>query len=219
MGVLKLPKLKVPRLWNPITLQADLRLKCGLKQSCSSRRDLSNGMWHATCTQGKRGDFWLLMVGSQTSNLTLSLSFGHNLCFKCPNEQCELILDIYISRAFQWYKKRHKPLSFDPCNRSLKFRKSIGTPSPKVGIALGVWGFTPSYSFTLSNTPGSMWCDSWASSCLRLLLALTPGLPLSLTPGLPLALTPGLPLGPQPCNPFALVASPKLRLWHISFLF
>jgi len=28
------------------------------------------------------------------------------------------------------------------------------------------------------------------------------------------ALTHGLPLGPQPCNPFALVASPKLGLRH-----
>jgi len=26
--------------------------------------------------------------------------------------------------------------------------------------------------------------------------------------------TPGLPLSPHPCNPFALVASPKLRLQH-----
>ncbi len=26
---------------------------------------------------------------------------------------------------------------------------------------------------------------------------------------------PGLPLGPHPCNPFALVASPKLRLRHM----
>ncbi len=45
-----------------------------------------------------------------------------------------------------------------------------------------------------------------------LLLALTPELPLALAPGLPLGLTLGLPLGPQPCNPFALVASPKLGL-------
>jgi hypothetical protein len=75
--------------------------------------------------------------------------------------------NIYASRAFQWYKERHKTLRFDPCNRSLKFRESTGTPSPKVGIALGVWGFTPSYSLTFSNTLGSMWCDSQASFCLN----------------------------------------------------
>jgi hypothetical protein len=40
-------------------------------------------------------------------------------------------------------------LSFDPWNHSLKFRKSTRTPSPKVGVALRVWGFTPSHFPTL----------------------------------------------------------------------
>jgi hypothetical protein len=111
--------------------------------------------------------------------LTPGPSFGHNLCFRCPNEQCEPISDIYVPRAFQWYKKRYKPLSFDPSNQSLKFWESTGTPSPKVGVALRVRGFTPSHFPTL---PGV--CDVIF----------------------------GLPLGPHPCNPFALVASPKLGL-------
>jgi hypothetical protein len=104
---------------------------------------------------------------------------GHNLCFKCPNEQCGPNLNNCILRAFQWYKDRHKPLSFDVWNRSLKFWKSTGTPFPKVGVALRVWRFIPSHFPTL---PGV--CD----------------------------VTPGLPLGPHPCNPFVLVASPKLGL-------
>jgi hypothetical protein len=91
-------------------------------------------------------DFFL--VRSQIASLTPGLSFGHNLCFRCPNEQCEPILDIYVLRAFKWYKESHKPLSFDPSNRSMKFWKSIWTPSPKVGVALGVWGFTPSHFLT-----------------------------------------------------------------------
>jgi len=70
-------------------------------------------------------------------------------------------------------------LSFDPSNWSLKFWESTGTPSPKVGVALGVWGLTPSHSPTLSGVYDVI---------------------------------PGLPLGPHPCNPFALVASPKLGL-------
>jgi hypothetical protein len=37
----------------------------------------------------------------QIDNLTLELSFGHNLCFKCPNGSCESILDFYVLRAFQ----------------------------------------------------------------------------------------------------------------------
>jgi hypothetical protein len=164
-------QMGLPRLWSLITLRADLGLQCGLKQSCRSRRDLFNGMSHVLCSQVFWVDSRLLVVESQNwqtpGNSTPDPSFGHNLCFRCPNEQCEPILDIYASRAFHWYKERYNPLRFDPCNRSLKFQESTGTPSPKVGVALGVWGFTPSYSLTLSNTPGSMWCDSRASSWLN----------------------------------------------------
>jgi hypothetical protein len=91
---------------------------------------------------------------------------------------------------------------FAPCCRALNIRESRRTPnpnfskcwaspphlarvglrqSPKVGVALGVWRFTPSHFLTL---PGV--CDA----TLR------------------------LPLGLHPCNPFALVASPKLGLRH-----
>jgi hypothetical protein len=146
VGVLKLPKLGVPQLWNPITLRTNLGSRCDLKQSCSSCQQLSNGIWHATCTQGNRGDSWLLVIRNQTSSLILGPSFGHNLCFRCPNEQCEPILDIYVPRAFQWYKEHLNPMRFDPCNRSLKIWKSIGIPIPKVGVHLGVWGFIPSHS-------------------------------------------------------------------------
>jgi hypothetical protein len=111
-----------------------------LKQSCSPRWELSNGMWHATCTQGNRGNSWLLMVKSQIDNLTSGLSLGHNLCFKYSNGSCELILDIYVPRAFQWYKGLFNPMSFDPWNHPLKIWKSIGTPTPKAGAHLGVWG-------------------------------------------------------------------------------
>jgi len=40
-------------------------------------------------------------------------------------------------------------MGFDFCNRSLKIQKSIGTPTPKVGIHLEVWGNEPSHSPTL----------------------------------------------------------------------
>jgi len=182
VGVLKSPRLGLPRLWSPIPLREDLGLRCGLKQSCSPHQELSNGMPHAIHKQVNRVNSWLFLVGSQIDNLTPGPSFGHNLHFRCPNEQCKLILDIYVSRAFQWYKERHKPLSFDPWNFSLKFQESTGTPSPKVGVVLGVWGFTPSHFPTLLGV-----CD----------------------------VTPELSLGPQPCNPFALVMSPKLRLRHM----
>jgi len=100
MRVPKFPKLGLPQLWGPITLFANLRLRWGLKQSFSPCQKLFNGMLHVTYTQGNRVDSWLLMVGSQIGNLTHGLSFGDNLCFKCPNGSCKPILDIYVSIAF-----------------------------------------------------------------------------------------------------------------------
>ncbi len=94
MGNLKFPKLGLPQLWSPITLCVNLWLRWGLKQSCSPLWELFNGMSHATYTQGNQVDSRLLVVKSQIVNLIPDLSFGHNLCFRCPNESCEPILDI-----------------------------------------------------------------------------------------------------------------------------
>jgi hypothetical protein len=150
MGIPKFPKLGLLWFWRLITLCADLRLRWGLKQGCSSWWKLSNNMWHATFTQGNRGDSWLLVVEkSKIDNLTFDLFFGHNLCFKYSNGSCEFILDIYVLRYFQWYKELFNSMNFDACNRPLKIRESIGTPIPKMGAHLGVWGFIPSHFFTL----------------------------------------------------------------------
>jgi hypothetical protein len=100
VGVLKFSQLGFLRLWGPITLHANLRLKWGPKQSCSSCRKLFNDIWHATCTQGNRGNSQLLVLESQTTNLTPNPSFGHNLCLKCSNGSYKPILDIYVSRSF-----------------------------------------------------------------------------------------------------------------------
>jgi hypothetical protein len=143
MWVLKFPKLGVPRLWGPITLSIDLRLRWGQKQSCSPHLELSNGMLHATWMQWNRGNSWLLVVGSQIDNLTPDLSFGHNLRLKCPNGSCEHILDINVLRAFQWYKERFNPMSFDPCDCPLKIQESIGSPIPKMRVHFRVWRFIP----------------------------------------------------------------------------
>jgi hypothetical protein len=124
----------------------DLQLRWGLKKSCSLCQALFNSIWQPTWTQGYQGDSWFLAVGSQIGNLTPDPSFGHNLCFKYPNGSCEPILDIYISRAFQWYKELLNPICFDPYNCPLQIWESIGTPIPKVGAHFGVWGFIPSHS-------------------------------------------------------------------------
>jgi len=98
VGVPKSRQMGLPGLWSPITLRKDLGSRCGLKQSCRSRRDLFNGMLHVLWSQVFRVDSRLLVVGSQNwqtpRNSTPDPSFGHNLCFRCPNEQCEPILDI-----------------------------------------------------------------------------------------------------------------------------
>ncbi len=134
-------------------------------------------MLHATCTQRNRVNSWLLVVGSQTANLTLDLSFGHNLCFICPNGSCEPILDIYVSINFQWYKKLFNPLGFDLYDFSLNIRESTGIPTPKVGGPLGVWGSIPSHSLALlgacSMTPE---LPSWPATLQALALVMSPKL-------------------------------------------
>jgi hypothetical protein len=94
VGIPKSHQMGLPRLWNPITLQANLGSRCNLKQNCSSCRELSNDMLHTLCSQVNWVDSGLFLIGSQIGNLTPDPSFGHNLCFRCPNEQCEPILDI-----------------------------------------------------------------------------------------------------------------------------
>jgi hypothetical protein len=121
-----------------MSLDCRVQLRRGLKQSCSPRRDLSNAVLHSQIRCREEVDSRRLVVGSQTASLTPGPSFAHNLCLRCPNEQCEPILDIYVSRSFQWSKERNNPLRFDPSTRPLKFRESTGTPFPKMGVALGV---------------------------------------------------------------------------------
>jgi hypothetical protein len=97
-------------------------------------------MWHAPCTYVIQGDSRFLVVGNQIDTLNLGLSFDHNLCCKYSNGSCKLILNIYISRNFQWYKEVFNPMNFGPSNWSLEIWESLGS----------VWA----YSFTVSCTPG-----------------------------------------------------------------
>jgi hypothetical protein len=184
-------RVGVSGLWTPISPDCKVWSQCGLKQSCSSCRELFKAVLHSQIGNWEEVESRLLVVRSQIVNLTLGPSFGHNLWFKCSNEQCKPILDIYVSIAFQWYQKRNNPLRFDPSTCPLKFWGSTGTPSPKMGIALGVWGLTPSHSPTLSYIPGSVW---WL-----------PGFLLACNLPMPLLSFPGfLPFGLQPCHAFVL---------------
>jgi hypothetical protein len=188
-GVSKSRPAGLPGLWSPITLRADLGSKCGLKQSCSSHRELSNGISHVVCRQVFRVDSRLLVVGSQNwqtpGSWTPGPSFGHNWCFRCLNEQCEPILDIYASRAFHWYKELLMSRSFDPCNPALKIRESFRDYNSQHGSSLGSsLGSVRVHSLTLFALPGA--CN----------------------------VTPGSTIRPATLQPLALVASPKLGLWQ-----
>jgi hypothetical protein len=103
-GVPKLPRFGLSQLCDTINLCLDLWLGRGLKKNCSSCWELFNGVLHSTCTHRAWVNSWLLVVGNQTASLTPILSFHLNLCWRCPNESCEPLLNIYTSINFQWYK-------------------------------------------------------------------------------------------------------------------
>jgi hypothetical protein len=119
------------------------------------------------------------MVGSQTANLAPDPSFNHNLCFRCSNGSCKPIPNMYVLTIFQWYKECLNSMSFGPFNRSLKIWESIGTPIPKVGVSLGVWGFIPSHSFALPGTWNvTLGLPSWFATLQALALVASPRLQL-----------------------------------------
>jgi hypothetical protein len=66
--------------WNScgvIISRLDLRLRRGLKQSCSFRQKLSNGVLYATCMHRSRVDSRLFMVGSQTRESNCQFDSRH----------------------------------------------------------------------------------------------------------------------------------------------
>ncbi len=89
-------------------------------------------MSHSICTHRGRVNSQLLVVESQTANLTPGPSFDHNLCCRYPNGSCEAIFDIYTSKSFQRFKKHLKARCFDPCHQALKFWEFRRAPSSHV---------------------------------------------------------------------------------------
>jgi len=62
-GVPKLSQFELPGLCEVIILCSNLRLRWGLKKTCSSHQELSNDVSHSTCTHRGWVDSRLLMVG------------------------------------------------------------------------------------------------------------------------------------------------------------
>ncbi len=100
-GVPKLSQFGLSGLWASITSRPEFGSRQGLNQSCSSPRELSNAMSHTVLGRREEVESRLLVVGSQTANLTPGPSFAHNLGCRCANGQCEGILEIYTSRTFE----------------------------------------------------------------------------------------------------------------------
>jgi hypothetical protein len=130
----------VPRLWELITPNCGVWSQRGLNQTCSPRRDLSNDVLHSRFVGQKEVDSRLLVVRSQTANLTPGPSFAHNLGYRCPNGQCEAIFYIYASRTFQWHQEHLNARCFGPFCRAMNIRESRRTSNPHF---FQVLGFTP----------------------------------------------------------------------------
>jgi hypothetical protein len=128
----KCPDFGFPGLWDIITSRPNLRSGRGLNQIYSPLRELSNAVLHSPSACREQVDSWLLVVGSQTANLTPGPSFAHNLGCRCPNDQCEAISDIYTSRPFQWHQEHPKSRCFHPCCRTLKIWESQRAPNPQL---------------------------------------------------------------------------------------
>ncbi len=117
------------------------------------------------------------MVGSKIANLTPGLFFSHDLCFRCPNEQCKPIFDIYASISFQWYKKLFGAMGFDPWNYALKIRESIWDSNSQHWSSLGNMRVHSLTLFALLGecevTPRS---PSWPATLQPLALVVSPRL-------------------------------------------
>jgi hypothetical protein len=122
----------VPGLWELITFDCRIRSQRGLNQSYSSPQEIFNVASHSGIGCREEVDSQLLVVGSQTASLTSALSFAYNLGWRCPNDQCEAILDIYVSRPFQWHQEHLNARCFGPCCRTLEIQESRRTPSSRL---------------------------------------------------------------------------------------
>jgi hypothetical protein len=126
------PSFGLPGLWDIIASRPNLWLGRGLNQTCSPLQDLSNARSHSPSARWEWVDSRLLVVESQTANLTPDPSFARNLGCRCPNDQCEAITNIYTSRPFQWHQEHLKARCFAPCCRALNIRESRRTLSPQL---------------------------------------------------------------------------------------
>jgi hypothetical protein len=122
----------VTGLWELLTPDFQVWSRQSLNQTYSARRDLSNNISHFQFGVQEEVDSRLLMAGSQTASLTPGPSFAHNLGYKCPNDQCEVIFDMYALRPFQWPQEHFNARCFGPFYWALNIREFRRTPNPQL---------------------------------------------------------------------------------------
>jgi hypothetical protein len=125
-----------------IKMKSEAKLELSLKafQRCIAHHlhTRKSGQFSTFCGRKSNWQFWLP-----------TFLFAITCVPKCWNGSYEPILDIYTSIAFQSYKTLFNVRCFNLYNCSLKVQESTRTPTPKMGVQLGVWIFM----FTLSHTP------------------------------------------------------------------
>jgi hypothetical protein len=146
----------VPGLWELITPDCEIGSRRGLNRTCSPHQDLFNDVLHSQFGLQEEVDSRLLVVGSQTVNLTPGPSFAHNLGDRCPNSQCEGIFGIYASIPFQWHQEHPNARCFEPFCRALNIRESQRTPNPQL---FQVLGFTPTLGQVRVATTKARVCE------------------------------------------------------------
>jgi len=144
-GVSKLSRVRLPGLWTLISPSSNLQLEWGPNQSYSSPQELSNTLSQSFCRRREEVDSWLLVIGSQTANLTPGPSFAHNLGYRCLNGLCEAILDIYTSRPFHWYKNTPMWGVLTPAIELWVFRSPGGLQDPTFGRVSFIFTLSPKW--------------------------------------------------------------------------
>jgi hypothetical protein len=116
---------------------------------------------YVACHLNERKSGWFLTFSGRESNYQFDFgpAFGYHLCVKCPNGSCEPILDIYVPRSFQWYKKILHPMGFDLVVVLWKFESPPRRQFTKWDL---IWECEGSFPHTLLHSrEREMWLPSF----------------------------------------------------------
>jgi hypothetical protein len=166
-GSLKIGTIVVLRFWTFISFSNQVRLEHANALFYNLQNDTSNGVLHApirnhlTCSK----DIYGLRFKPKLE-IWLAPSFDLKSCILGLHEQCKGILDIYISRPFQWYAKGPIWCLFTFPIKVLNIWDSCTNVTSKMGLVhLGVIGLHPLHSppfVTVCFTPKHTLLALWA---------------------------------------------------------